>query len=110
LQNGLFILSTHLYEIGEDLKQLPSISFKYFETKLIDNELFFSYQLKDGVSEDRMGYLILQKEGVTSLLEKIGEQKDPNNKHPSTQNKNNVNKKQHRNNINNKQKQTTKHA
>jgi DNA mismatch repair ATPase MutS len=79
MENGLFILSTHLYEIGEDLKQLPSISFKYFETKLIDNELFFSYQLKDGVSEDRMGYLILQKEGVTSLLEKIGEQKDPNN-------------------------------
>ena len=79
MENGLFILSTHLYEIGEDLKQLPSISFKYFETKLIDNELFFSYQLKDGVSEDRMGYLILQKEGVTTLLEKIGEQKDPNN-------------------------------
>jgi DNA mismatch repair ATPase MutS len=79
MQNGLFILSTHLYEIGEDLKQLPSISFKYFETKLTDNELFFSYQLKDGVSQDRMGYLILQKEGVTTLLEKIGEQKDSNN-------------------------------
>jgi DNA mismatch repair ATPase MutS len=28
MENGLFILSTHLYEIGEDLKQLPSISFK----------------------------------------------------------------------------------
>ena len=79
MENGLFILSTHLYEIGEDLKQLPSISFKYFETKLTDNELFFSYQLKDGVSQDRMGYLILQKEGVTTLLEKIGEQKDYNN-------------------------------
>lgn len=72
MENGLFILSTHLYEIGEELKALPSISFKYFETKLINNELFFSYQLKDGVSQDRMGYLILQKEGVTSLLDQIG--------------------------------------
>jgi DNA mismatch repair ATPase MutS len=72
MENGLFILSTHLYEIGEELKALPSISFKYFETKLIDNELFFSYQLKDGVSQDRMGYLILQKEGVTALLDQIG--------------------------------------
>ena len=72
MQNGLFILSTHLYEIGEELKTIPSISFKYFETKLIDNELFFSYQLKDGVSQDRMGYLILQKEGVTKLLDDIG--------------------------------------
>ncbi|MEY4628589.1 MAG: hypothetical protein RLZZ595_915 [Bacteroidota bacterium] len=72
MENGLFILSTHLYEIGEELQQLPSISFKYFETKLIDNELFFSYQLKEGISQDRMGFLILQKEGVTGLLEKIG--------------------------------------
>lgn len=71
MQNGLFILSTHLYEIGEELKPLPSISFKYFETQLVDNELFFSYQLKDGISQDRMGYLILQKEGVTTLLDEI---------------------------------------
>lgn len=72
MRNGLFILSTHLYEIGEELKDLPSISFKYFETHLTENELRFSYQLKEGISQDRMGYLILQKEGVTSLLENIG--------------------------------------
>jgi DNA mismatch repair ATPase MutS len=72
MHNGLFILSTHLYEIGEELKTLPSISFKYFETQLINNELFFSYQLKDGISQDRIGYLILQKEGVTKLLDDIG--------------------------------------
>lgn len=71
MKNGLFILSTHLYEIGEDLNTLPSISFKYFETQLINNELFFSYQLKDGISQDRMGFLILQKEGVTKLLDEI---------------------------------------
>lgn len=73
MQNGLFILSTHLYEIGEELKDQPSISFKYFETILSENELRFSYQLKDGISQDRMGYLILQKEGVTTLLENIGQ-------------------------------------
>lgn len=72
MRNGLFILSTHLYEIGEELKDLSSISFKYFETHLTENELRFSYQLKEGISQDRMGYLILQKEGVTSLLENIG--------------------------------------
>jgi DNA mismatch repair ATPase MutS len=72
MHNGLFILSTHLYEIGDALKDLPSISFKYFETHLTENELRFSYQLKEGISQDRMGYLILQKEGVVSLLENIG--------------------------------------
>ena len=75
MQNGLFILSTHLYEIGEDLKTLPSISFKYFETQLLNNELYFSYQLRNGISQDRMGFLILQKEGVTKLLDDIGQNK-----------------------------------
>lgn len=72
MKNGLFILSSHLYEIGEELKKIPSISFKYFETELKDNKLLFSYTLKDGISKDRMGYLILQQEGVTTLLEQIG--------------------------------------
>jgi DNA mismatch repair ATPase MutS len=30
IKNSLFILSTHLYEIGEELKKYPNISFKYF--------------------------------------------------------------------------------
>jgi DNA mismatch repair ATPase MutS len=76
MKNGLFILSTHLYEIGEELKKYPSISFKFFETKLEENELSFSYQLKDGISQDRMGYLILQKEGVIDLLNNIGKNTD----------------------------------
>jgi len=71
-RNGLFILSTHLYEIGEELRKHPSISFKYFETQLIGEQLHFSYQLKDGISQDRMGYLILRKEGVIELLNNIG--------------------------------------
>ncbi|MEN9951375.1 MAG: hypothetical protein RLY85_2127 [Bacteroidota bacterium] len=76
-RNGLFILSSHLYEIGDDLQRLPSLRFKYFETTLKNNDLHFSYQLKDGISKDRMGYLILQKEGVTTLLDNLGKQQDP---------------------------------
>ncbi len=73
LKNVLFILSTHLYEIGDDLKQYPSISFKYFETILKEDDLHFSYQLKEGISNDRMGFLILKKEGVLNLLNQLGE-------------------------------------
>ena len=72
MKNGLFILSTHLYEIGDELKKFKEIDFKYFETHLKDNELHFSYQLKDGISQDRMGFLILKKEGVIDLLEQLG--------------------------------------
>ena len=71
INNSLFILSTHLYEIGEELKSYPNISFKYFETSVKDDQLEFSYQLKDGISNDRLGYLILKREKVVEMLEKL---------------------------------------
>jgi DNA mismatch repair ATPase MutS len=71
IKNSLFILSTHLYEIGEELKQFSNISFKYFETEVTDEQLQFSYQLKDGISNDRIGYVILKREKVVEMLEKL---------------------------------------
>ena len=70
IKTSLFILSTHLYEIGEELKIYPNISFKYFETEVKEDQLVFSYQLRDGISNDRRGYLILKREGVVDLLDK----------------------------------------
>jgi DNA mismatch repair ATPase MutS len=71
IHNSLFILSTHLYEIGEELKQHPNISFKYFETNVHEDQLSFSYQLKEGISNDRIGYVILKREKVVEMLEKL---------------------------------------
>jgi DNA mismatch repair protein MutS len=71
IKNSLFILSTHLYEIGEELKVFPNIIFRYFETHVHDDQLEFSYRLKDGISNDRFGYFILKKEKVVEMLEKL---------------------------------------
>jgi DNA mismatch repair protein MutS len=71
IRNSLFILSTHLYEIGEELKQYPNIAFKFFETTVTEDQLSFSYQLKDGISNDRIGYVILKREKVVEMLEKL---------------------------------------
>jgi len=71
MKSALFILSTHLYEIGDDLKKYQNIRFHYFETSVEDDQLLFSYQLKEGISNDRLGYLILKKEGVVDLLERL---------------------------------------
>jgi DNA mismatch repair protein MutS len=71
IKNSLFILSTHLYEIGEELKAFPNISFRYFETGVKDDQLEFSYQLKEGISNDRIGYVILKREKVVEMLEKL---------------------------------------
>ncbi len=74
IPNSLFILSTHLYEIGHDLKDHKGIVFNFFETKLKDDVLHFEYRLKPGISQDRLGYLILKQEGVVDLLGRLGEQ------------------------------------
>ncbi|MCX6317700.1 MAG: DNA mismatch repair protein MutS [Bacteroidetes bacterium] len=71
MKNSLFILSTHLYEIGEELKQYPNITFRYFETNVREEQLEFSYQLKEGISNDRIGYVILKREKVVDMLEKL---------------------------------------
>ncbi len=71
MQNSAFILSTHLYEIGEGLKQYPNIRFSYFETTVDHDQLRFSYQLKEGISNDRLGYLILKQEGVVEMLRQL---------------------------------------
>ena len=69
IKNSLFILSTHLYEIAEALKVHPNIKFNYFETTVENDQLIFNYQLRQGISNDRLGYLILKKEGVVKMLE-----------------------------------------
>jgi DNA mismatch repair ATPase MutS len=71
MKHSLFVLSTHLYEIGEALKQYPNIQFRYFETKMSEDKIEFSYQIKEGISNDRIGYLILKREGVTKILENL---------------------------------------
>lgn len=71
ITNSVFILSTHLYEIGEPLKQYPNIIFNYFETSAENDQLVFNYQLKEGISNDRLGYLILKNEGVVKMLQEL---------------------------------------
>lgn len=71
VDKSLFILSTHLYEIANELHDYDNISFRYFETNVVGDQLEFSYTLKEGVSSDRLGYLILNREGVVDLLNSI---------------------------------------
>jgi DNA mismatch repair ATPase MutS len=71
LQTGhIMVLSTHLYEVAQHFKDNPSLQFAYFVTNTTDDGNFkFRYQLKEGISNDRIGYKILQREGVIDLLQ-----------------------------------------
>ena len=70
-QNHMMILSTHLYEVAQQFISNKDILFSYFVTKMAENGGYeFTYELKQGISNDRIGYRILQKEGVIDLLHK----------------------------------------
>ena len=71
LKQSLCILSTHLYEISDQVKAFSPIQFYYFETAVVNKVLVFNYTLKKGVSQDRLGYLILEREGVVDLIDRI---------------------------------------
>lgn len=71
IKSSLFVVSTHLYEISDALSKYTNIQFKYFETTVTNHELVFHYQLKEGVSQDRIGYLILEREGVVNMLDHL---------------------------------------
>ena len=58
-------------KLVKNLKHYPNISFRYFETIVKDDQLEFSYQLKEGISNDRIGYVILKREKVVEMLEKL---------------------------------------
>lgn len=73
LQQGdnLMALSTHLNELSDNLKDRPNVFFRYCYTKITNDSSYeFTYQLKEGVSKDRIGYLVLKNEGVLDLLKK----------------------------------------
>lgn|GEM_PF-162971 len=68
---NIMALSTHLNELSTDLVMQKAVFFKYCHTKISDDGHYeFSYQLKDGVSQDRIGFLVLKNEGVLDLLKK----------------------------------------
>lgn len=65
----LMILSTHLYEVAQQFSSNKEMQFSYFVTNMSDAGGYeFTYELREGISNDRIGYRILQKEGVIDLL------------------------------------------
>lgn len=69
-RNNLMALSTHLNELADNLYAQPSVWFRYCYTEIdTEGNYTFTYQLKEGVSKDRIGFLVLKKEGVLDLLQ-----------------------------------------
>lgn len=69
-KTDIMALSTHLYEVADTFRTVPNIQFTYCETEIAqDGQFTFTYRLKSGVSNDRIGYLVLKREGVLDILQ-----------------------------------------
>ena len=71
IATSTFYISTHITEIAKELKANSNIDFKYFESSLIDEKPVYSYKIKDGLSEERMGMYILKNEKISEILNSI---------------------------------------
>ena len=66
--NSVFVISTHIIETAAVLKKIPNISFKYLPTVMNNNEPVYTYTLKEGVTNDRHGMVIINNEGIIAML------------------------------------------
>ena len=65
----LFMLSSHLIEMGERLQANSQVECCFFEAEENEGRLRFDYQLQQGVSSQRLGMRVLQEEGIFELLD-----------------------------------------
>ncbi|MGN6416934.1 MAG: MutS-related protein [Pseudobacter sp.] len=67
-QDCLFIVSTHIIEVGEALKGTENIQFRYMPTIMDGVRPRYTYILEEGITEDRQGMLIIRNEGILDML------------------------------------------
>jgi DNA mismatch repair protein MutS len=69
--NSIFIISTHLHQLKnmEEIKT-DKIFTCYIDCKLTDNIPAFTYTLKEGWSDLKLGRILFEKEGLNKMLDK----------------------------------------
>ena len=66
--HGRFVIASHLTELADELRAVNGVVFRRFEAAVAGQSLAFDYQLKEGVSTQRLGMLVLDREGVIEVL------------------------------------------
>src|SRR5690606_11719889 len=65
----LFMFSSHLIELSEQLEAARQVDCRHFEAKEDADRLRFDYVLRSGVSRQRLGMRVLREEGIFDLLD-----------------------------------------
>ena len=68
-KNCFFVISTHIIEVGETLRQrYDSLQFSYLPTIMDGMTPRYPYTMKEGITSDRHGMLIIANEGILDIL------------------------------------------
>jgi DNA mismatch repair protein MutS len=67
-KTSMFIISSHIVEAAEQLKQKDNVGFLYLPTIMNGTMPEYTYTLKEGVTDDRHGMVIIRNEGILELL------------------------------------------
>ncbi len=67
-KNSMFIISSHIVEAGDELKQKPNIGFQYLPTRMNGTVPEYTYTLEEGITNDRHGMIIIGNEGILETL------------------------------------------
>jgi DNA mismatch repair ATPase MutS len=68
-ENCVFVISTHITEAGEILKErCNNIHFVFLPTRMENNKPVYTYQLAEGITTDRHGMLIINNEGILDII------------------------------------------
>ena len=68
-EGSLFLISSHLIELGDRLQALGQVDCRHFEASEDEGRLRFDYELRNGVSSQRLGMRVLREEGIFELLD-----------------------------------------
>jgi len=68
VKGSVFLVSTHILEVADQLRKLKNIHFGYFHT-LIEGKTFVNnYHLLEGVAKERLGMLIIENERIIETI------------------------------------------
>jgi DNA mismatch repair protein MutS len=68
-KSSFFILSSHLLELGKEINHIQGIRFMCFDSRVENGKPFFNFKIKDGLSDERLGLIILKNEQIFDLLD-----------------------------------------
>jgi DNA mismatch repair protein MutS len=54
-----------------EIDNKDSIMFRCFESEFIDQQPIYDYKIKEGISRERIGLLIIKNESIPEILDEI---------------------------------------